>query len=242
MPEKLGRTQEPISRVRKPAMSDYQQPPPVNPYDSPETIRPGMSSGAKVLLGLGIGCGVLLLLCCGFFGITAFYFGRSLQHAMSEDPATIRGVTEGIVTIEVPEQLEPKMSLDWTMPIVNRKMMTMAVYADKADHSALVLFQISSDWGDTESMKTQFQQSMRESAGKEWKEVDLKESETFKTEINGSPAEFTLGSGKDEQSGREIWQATGAFDGKGGPAMLFMQLNAEDFTKDQVMNVLQSMK
>ena len=124
-------------------MSDYQQPPPVNPYDSPETVRSGMSGGTKVLLGLGIGCGVLVLLCCGVFGVGAFFFGRSVQHAMSEDPATIRSVTDSIVTIEIPPPLEPKMSLDWTMPIVNRKVMTMAIYADKQDHSGLVLFQLA---------------------------------------------------------------------------------------------------
>jgi hypothetical protein len=221
--------------------SDFQQPPPVNPYDSPESVRPGMSSGAKVLLGLGIGCGVLVLLCCGGFGIFIFYFGRSVQRATSEDPTTIRQVTDSIVTIEVPEALEPKFSLDWTMPIVNRKMMAMAVYADKAKRSSLVVFQISKDLGNPEMMKSQFQDSLRQSGQREWKEVHLEESETFNTKINGGDAEFKIGKGKNE-SGKEVWQATGAFDGNGGPAMLFMQLAADDFDKDQVMAILKSMK
>ena len=71
-------------------MTDFHEPPPVNPYDSPETVRPGMSSGAKVLIGLGIGCGVLVLLCCGVFGVSMYFFGRSFN--MSEDPATVRRV------------------------------------------------------------------------------------------------------------------------------------------------------
>lgn len=223
-------------------MSDFQQPPPVNPYDSPETARPGMSSGAKVLLGLGIGCGVLVLLCCGGGGITIYYFGRSFQNAMSEDPATIRKVTDGIVTIDVPKELEPKMSLDWTMPFVGRKVMTMAVYADKKEHSSIVLFQIDEELGNTEGMKAQFQQSLRESGHQQWNEVHLDESETFETEISGEEAEFTYGSGNDKNSKRKVWQATGSFAGKGGPAMLFMQLNAEDFDKDRVLEVLKSMK
>ncbi|MEX0979176.1 MAG: hypothetical protein WDZ48_10005 [Pirellulales bacterium] len=223
-------------------MSDYQQPPPINPYDSPETVRPGMSGGTKVLLGLGIGCGVLVLLCCGVFGIGGYFFGRSVQHAMSEDPATIRNVTDSIVTIEIPPPLEPKMSLDWTMPILDRKVMTMAIYGDKQDHSGLVLFQLAEDLGDREAMDMQFRNSLRQSGRSQWKEVELKASETFKTEINGSPAEFTLGVGKDEKSGREVAQATGTFSGKGGPAMLFLQVNAKDFTKDQVMEILKSMK
>ena len=81
-------------------MSDFSQPPPVNPYDSPEMARPGMSSAAKVLLGLGIGCGVLVLLCCGGFIFTGVYFTRSIQQAMSEEPDTIRRVADSIVAID----------------------------------------------------------------------------------------------------------------------------------------------
>jgi hypothetical protein len=195
-----------------------------------------------VLLGLGIGCGVLVLLCCGVFGIGGYFFGRSMQHAMSEDPATIRGVTDSIVTIEIPPALEPKMSLDWTMPILDRKVMTMAIYSEKDEHSGLVLFQLAEDLGDPEAMEMQFRNSMRQSGGKQWEEVDLQSSEAYKTEINGSPAAFTVGVGKDEKSGREVVQATGTFSGKGGPAMLFLQVNAENYSKDDVMAILRSMK
>ena len=223
-------------------MTDFDQPPPVNPYDSPETGRSGMSGGTKVLLGLGIGCGVLVLVCCGGFGFFAFFFGRSVQQAASEDPATIRRVTASIVTIDIPEALEPKFSLDWTMPIVNRKMMTMAVYADKAQQSSLMVFQFSEDLGNPEMMKLQFQDSLRQSGREEWEEVKLDESETFETEINGSETEFAVGSGRRDNSDEEVWQATGAFDGRGGPAMLFMQLNADDFDKEEVMAILESMQ
>jgi hypothetical protein len=222
-------------------MSDFQQPPPVNPYDSPESVRPGMSSGAKVLLGLGIGCGVLVLLCCGGVGVFVFYFGRSVQKAASEDPATIRRVTHSIVSIDVPESLEPKFSLDWSIPFVNQSIWA-AVYADAKDHSSLVLFQVDENLGNAEAMKHQFQQSLRDAGREEWKEVELDESESFETEINGNQAEFKVGSGSREHPEAKVWQATGAFDGKGGPAMLFMQLGADDFDKDQVMAILKSMK
>lgn len=215
---------------------------PINPYDSPQAPAPGMSSGAKVLLGLGIGCGVLVLLCCGGGIVATIFFGRSMQQAISEDPATIRMVTESIVEIDVPESLPPQMSLDWTVPIVNRKMMTMAVYADKDEHSALVLFQMDEDFGNPAVMRTQFEESMKESGGQDFDEVELEESEKFTTEINGSEAEFTVGRGKREEDGREVWQAIGTFEGKGGPAMLFLQLDGEAFTKDDAMGILQSMK
>jgi hypothetical protein len=195
-----------------------------------------------VLIGLAIGCGVLVLLCCGGLGIAAYFFGRSFD--LSEDPARVREVTEEIISIDVPEAIEPKVSLDWTMPFVNRRMVSMAVYADRDEHSALVLFQLNEGLGQVnpETMRSQFEQSMRDSGGGEWNEVKLDESETAKREINGAEAEFTVGRGKVEKTDREVWQAMGSFAGKGGAAMLFLQLDAADFSKEQVIAVLDSMK
>ncbi len=214
---------------------------PINPYDSPQTPPPGMSSGAKVLLGLGIGCGVVVLLCCGGGVAAMFFFGRGLQRATSEDPETIRRVTAEIVSIEVPPQLEPQMSLDYSVPFVNRKVM-MAIYGQKEDKSMLALFQVDEKFGNPKVMRAQFEQSMEESGRNEWNEVELKEAETLKLEINGTDAEFKVGLGQRNKDDRHVWQATGTFEGKGGPAMLFMQLNAEDFTKEDAMAVLKSMK
>jgi hypothetical protein len=221
-------------------MSDFQQPPPVNPYDSPETVRPGMSGAAKVLIGLGIGCGVIVLLCCGGFIFTGFWFTRSIQQAMSEDPATVRNVTDSMVTIDVPAELEPKMSMDhWRIPLVGE--ITMAIYGEP-QQSVLALFQLDTDLGNAEQVKTQFEQSMREAGKGEMREVDLEESETFETEISGEKAEFRLGKGKRRDTADEVWQATGSFEGKGGAAILFMQLNAEEFDKDDALAILKSMK
>ena len=127
----------------------------MNPYDSPENFRPGMSTGTKVLLGLGIGCGVLVLLCCGGMMLGGYFFGRSMQEAISEDPQQIAAVATSIVDIEVPAPLEPMFSLDFTIPFVNQKAMAMVVYAHKRDGSSpkeekpdsvLVLFQMEREF------------------------------------------------------------------------------------------------
>lgn len=219
-------------------------PEPINPYDSPETVKPGMSGSTKVLLGVGIGCGVLALLCCGGLIIGGVFFGRSFSKAVSTEPDTIRAVTESIVSIEVPPPLKPVMSLDWTIPIVDRKMMTMAIYSDKEDdpENMLFLFQMSDEFVNRDMMKAQFEQQLQQSSNQEWKEIELEDPETIEIEINGSPAEFTFGRGKVRDSDREAWQAIGDFDGKGGPAMLIMQLNADDFTEEQARGILSSMK
>src|SRR5262245_24497058 len=87
-------------------------PDPINPYDSPSTPRPGMSSSTKVLVVLGIGFCALMLVCCGGLGMGGFYFYRVASKAMITDPDEIRRVTNEIVTITIPDSFEPKMAMN----------------------------------------------------------------------------------------------------------------------------------
>ncbi len=230
-------------------MSMPQQP--MNPYDSPDQYRPGMSTGAKVLLGLGIGCGVLVLVCCGGLMIGSYFVGRNLERAMSEDPQTIRAVTASIVDIDIPPLLAPAFSLDLNIPFMDRKFMSIAAYAYERDgsdpqnehpRSVLALFQMSENLADPDAMKTQFESQMREAGRKNWEEAKLESQEIIEHEVNGILEQFTFGKGKRDKDGREVWQASGAFDGKGGPAMLFLQFDVEDFTEEEARGVIASMK
>ena len=90
---------------------------PMNPYDSPESGKPGMSGTAKVLMVFGIGFVVLAVLCCGGVGFFGYWGYNLAKNAMSQDPETIRRVTDEIVTIAIPDAFEPQMSMDMKAPV-----------------------------------------------------------------------------------------------------------------------------
>lgn len=210
---------------------------PTNPFDSPQQppqARSGMSSGTKVLLGLGVGCGLVLLLCCGGFAGFSYYIARNFQQVT--DPAQIGTIADGIVTIEVPDYLKPKMGLDGSIPFVGS--VKLAVFGDDADHNTLVLTEFVGGEG---AAGQQFDQAMREAGHQGPQEVEVTDSEEFKTTINGQEATFIVGQGK-HHNDREVWQATGAFEGKSGPARLVLQLDAEQHTKEELLEILHSMK
>ena len=90
--------------------------------DSAESPPGGMSTGMKVVLGLGGGCLVLVLLCCGgfvIFGLTVApdlkeaweEFTEELEQAIAEgwteDPREVELATEELANIQVPDALEP---------------------------------------------------------------------------------------------------------------------------------------
>ena len=214
---------------------------PMNPYDSPEAPRAGMSGTAKVFIGLGIGCGVLVLLCCGIFGGSAFWFVKSTKDSISKDPAKIREVTDSIVTIEVPASLPPAMTFEVRIPLVDTRVMTFAMYGNEQQHNILMLMEFGQQF-DEQNMNMQWRQSMRQNSGREVEDVDVESTETVDHDVNGQPAQFKVMKGKTHNSKREVWQLMGMFHGKEGQGMLVANLDEADFTKEQVLDIIKSMK
>ena len=97
----------------------------------------------------GEGCGVVVLLCCGFFGFGTWWMVRTAQKALTEDPAEIRRLTAEIVSIDVPESLPPRAGMDLTVPVLGTRFMTWVAYAqdDENDKDGLFLVQFNQELG-----------------------------------------------------------------------------------------------
>ncbi len=212
---------------------------PMNPYDNAESRPPGMSGTTKVLLGLGIGCGVLALLCCGGAGVTMYWFGKSIQESMSKDPAKIREVTNEIVTIDIPASFQPEMSMDMQIPFAGG--MQMAMYRDPAAGATLTLTQFTSEAiANDPEMREKFETSVDQQHKK--KQMQVNKSENFETTIHGEAATFAIAEGTADNAAGELWQVTGSFHGKAGLAQLMLEAKSSNFTKEQVLELLKSMK
>ena len=208
-------------------------PPPINPYDE----HRGMSSGGKVLVGLGIGCGLLLLLCCGGIGLGGFAVVKIAQQATIEDPKQIHDITDEIVMIEVPEPLDPLLAMNVNLPIIG-PVMKGAVYTDKDKESTLILGQFYQAFADRQNLEAK----LREGTSGRNEDIDVEETEPFDSKIHDEPAHFEISRGKGRESKEEYWEVIGQFKGAGGPAMLVFKGRISEFTKDQVLEMLTSMK
>ena len=77
------------------------------PARRPAAQRQGMSTFAKVLIGVLIGAGVLGLVCCGGFAIVGWKVADQIQKGASDDPVVVRQVTADIADIDIPPEFEP---------------------------------------------------------------------------------------------------------------------------------------
>ena len=214
---------------------------PMNPYDSPEAPRAGMSGTSKLLLGMGIGCGVLVIVCCGGTIGSLYWIGKTAQEAVTKDPAKIQELTEQIVSISVPDNLPPQLGMAFVVPIVNFPFMTWVQYGEQDGKNMLGLMQFNPRF-DERQMKSQWRDSMRQNGRGGFEDIDVEHSERIEQQVNGQDATFTLASGHEPGSDKEVWQVSGSFHGKGGPAILFLKADQSLLTKDQVLDILKSMK
>lgn len=216
------------------------------PEMTPEQMQPqkrGMSTGAKVLIALGIVFLVLFVLCCGgvflvgYLGVS--YFGETI----SQDPAKIATVTDEITQIEIPEGLSPQMSMDMKIPFTDQRIMVMAVYADEPSNSTLVLMAMGEQFaGQNEAqMKQSAEQQLRQQ-GMQQEEVLIEESYQKEVEIRGEQATFNILKGRGAESQAARIQVTGVFRGEDGPVMLILNADATKFGEQQVIEMIDSIR
>lgn len=215
---------------------------PINPYDSPEHTRGGMSTGGKVLLALGITFGVVLLLCCGGLGGGGYWFYSVMRDSVTTDPEAIQKITNEIAAIEIPESFKPEMGFNLEVPFTEKKDVKFVTYANASRDGSLVLAQFDESIASEAQMRDQLNVQLNNRNQGSNEPIDIRESEKLELEINGKPASFTVARGESRRTNKEFWQVIGNFRGKGGPAMLIFVTPAEGFDKDAVMKLVHSIK
>ncbi len=210
--------------------SEVTQPPP----------KTGMSGGAKLLIILGVGGGILVLLCCGGGIGMMVYMGTSM---ISDKPDVVVAKTDEIIQIEIPDGLEPKMSFDVKFPIYGRIMLLVA-YADEESSSFLALFTLekASASQNQEQMRRQMDQQLRQQGMGGQEEITIEESYTKDVEIRGETATFTISKGVGEDSGKPRIQVVGVFQGETGAVILMVNVDAEKYTEEQIVEMIESIE
>lgn len=198
--------------------------------------------GRMLFFGAGCGCLLFLMLCCGFFGIA----GYTVSRFASVDPVEVRDVRQSIADIQVPEEFTPLQSFDFTIPVIDRRMISWVIYEGRDDMGMLVLAEFGADMDvDVDTAVDELERSLAEQ-GRHAKQVEINEDETEKQEfvIRGQPAEFIFAKGraKDSDDDREYWFVTGTFSGRQGQAVLLLIVDAEEFPRERIVELIESIR
>jgi hypothetical protein len=221
-------------------MSDVQhyQPAAVTPPPPP-----GMSTGVKILLGCGIGCGVMLLLCCGGIVGMSWFSYSLLNRSISRDPAEIQAISAQVAEIDIPPGLTPLASFDVKIPIVDQTFLKAAVYSDEPQEQILAIGEFAESFTavDEKTLREQIDRALTNNEHRESKEdFIVDETHTRELTIREHPAQFRIEEGHTKKTERKLIRAMGEFQGHQGVGLLFLQLDGEEYHLDQVEKILDS--
>jgi hypothetical protein len=209
-----------------------------------EPARTGMSGASKVLIALGVGFGVLLLVCCGGFVGMGWWVQSYAEKMFSEDPEIIAETTDDITDVEIPEQFAPAGAIDIDIPFVEETFMSMSFYKGQEEGDALVIAQFGEAWTENSEgldIADQVRDSLEEQ-GEGTQEMTIEKSDEVELTIRGEPATFVIERGTGNDSDEEMWRVSGAFKGKGGAAFLLLQAKTDNLTREQIDELLESLE
>ena len=203
--------------------------PPVPPTPSPRKVWPWV---------LGAGCGVTLLLCCGVVGGIG-YITAQVAKGASQDPVVVREVAASIAEIEVPPELAPLMSLKLPVPTMNMK---FALFGNDDNMVMLGDMQGEAFANSTpEALATQMETSMgRQSGNRE--SINDESTEKRVITIPGKPAEFVFSEGTGVNTQKKLAEVVGAFPSENGYVIVVIHVDAEKYSKDQLVQIVESIK
>ena len=232
-------------------MSNYPPPQGFPPQEYPPSGTPPQQprSGCggclgKFLILLGVIFVLILAMCCG--GV--FYVRSYIASAITQKPAEVKAISDEIISMNVPEVLQPEAGGRFRAPIVDKPLGQGAFYADKNHKCVLVLGSFGEMFGP--QLKDQILQALEsgqapnQAANKNQNREELKDVKTTKRErtILGQKAVFDISEGTGVQSGKKKIRVQGAFQGKTGPAVLILEAEEDTLSREKVDEMIKSIE
>ncbi|HWB12848.1 MAG TPA: hypothetical protein VG826_26720 [Pirellulales bacterium] len=197
--------------------------------------------GSGIWLFLGLGCGFVMLLCCGG-GVGMYFFVKNAVQVVN-DPAAAQQQGNQIAEFDLPAGIKAQSAFSMKNPMSGQTVMTMVVYIGPTNESRILLMEFGQLMGnaDREQVRIQMEQQMRQQ-GQQMKKLEVAESRDVELEIRGQSATFKIQKAEDPQTKEQFVQIEGFFEGKEGLTMLIGQLKADSFTEDDAEKFVRSIK
>lgn len=209
---------------------------------------PAKKSGSKTWLILGVILGISVLVCCGGGVVVIGYFGSQVANMMSNDPIEVKKSQAEIVDIAIPADIPAKFRLD--LDIVGQEVALLVYFGATGDDNLVWLAEagkalVTDAQGDQDKLRSGLETQLVAQAAAAQTGTFKTLSQTTQREVdvtvNGKDSKITLTEGVDG-AGKKIVQAVGMFEGKTGPTLIKLQVEADKHSADEVEAMLKSMK
>lgn len=181
-----------------------------NVRDRPSRRGQRSGCGMKIFIALGVGFVLLCIAVC----VGGYFFVQKIQDGMTTEPDKIRELTQAIVTVDVPPQVNPFMAVDLSM-LGNS--FSMAIYADQMGGSMWIM-SVPAPYDPNvanvdDVLREMQEQQQHQQKGQKQKVITIEKRENIEKQVNGKLGKFLVAQGKDENGVPHI-QVTAIFQSK----------------------------
>jgi hypothetical protein len=219
-----------------------------------EPPRRASSGKGKLLAGIGIGCVVAGLLCCGLVAGVSWWAVDFVAKMISTNPAEIRAQTEQIASLDIPPRFEPQAMLHIDPPFIE-EVGSMVIYGNKASGESLLLGEYrhldvsnrspSDVFRDVDTnVNISINGQDRRFDVRDERDADFEEAsrEQIERPMRSGAARFEIVQGKEKGSKGERIIVYGTFPGHRGSGIFHMSVDAEKSSVEDVKRVIESLE
>ena len=190
-----------------------------------------MERGTKIIIGV---VAIILFLCC-VAGLGFTLLGtRLMGRAIITSPEHIARVSSEIADYDTPTDFEQVFASD----VSGIKLVALGPKEDNSEFTVIMMMQFPTPLAaNRQEVERQMRQALSQQTG--LGSAALSVVEKTEVEIKGKPVELTIQEGS-TQSGLQLHQATGIFDGKQGPVLLMILGETDTWDQDMVDEFLAS--
>jgi hypothetical protein len=179
--------------------------------------------------------GIVAALCCCVVvaGVIVFtQAGKFISQTVSMDPTKTEDTARTITDYTLPNGYKAGFSMSLAG-------VAMAAFTSQDDTQTIMLFQAPAASGMTaQQMEEQMRQAQERQSGQNYQ---LKAVGTQTAYIRGESTEFTIYEGENK-SGIKVREIVGAFNGKGGTAILMVVGPVSSWNQDEVDSFIKSLR
>ncbi len=203
------------------------------------------SGGFNWLLGCGLGCGVMILICCGGIGILGYQMAQLFEQSFTDVPEEIVVISDSIATFDRPESFEPEVAAEFDFNVFGRR-----IIANGAVYKTVVTVSIKKkvEFGEAfagnsvEYLQQQMSSFIEQGQNPESTLVFDDEPIELPVTIRGEESTFQFTRGKDIKDDQEYIQVLGGFPGAEGPAVVWGILPLETYSEQDIIDMIKSIE
>lgn len=206
----------------------------------------GGGGGFNWVLGCGIGCGVMVLICCGGIFVLGYQTVQLFNESFTDVPDEVVAISDKIATFDRPASFKPSLGAEFDLNLLGKQIVASGALYEVGDGGGLFVlseFGKAFEGNSVEYLQEQLSQSIEQQRQSQDSTIVFDgEPKEVPITIRGEENTFQFTRGHDTKDDREYIQVLGGFSGAEGPAIVWGILPLDEFDEQATTELIKSIK